>query len=226
MFQRHRLRLKDLLISVAAFAVCLAVFLVLVIYTGRPREEVSLGLEYYFLVRDCEESTSAAVVGEVYSFGGAGYLDGENVILACYYTKSDARRVCSLMEQRGENVYVQSRALKSLTLRGEDVNYKDRIAANAETAESVARLLYETANGLETGSLSQASAKNNLKGAADALNGLISMNDAPIFEKWNRKLYSAASAIRTGAGTLLFSKDVRYLQVELCLSLLAMDSCF
>lgn len=226
MFQRHCLRLKDLIISVIAFAVCLAVFLVLVIYTGRPREEVDLGLEYYFLVRDCEESTSAAVVQEVYSYGGAGYLDGENVILACYYLKSDARRVCSLMEQRGESVYVQSRALKSITLRGESVKFRDEISANAQTAESVARLLYETANGLETGSLSQALAKNNLKGAADALNGLISLNVDPFFEKWNRELYSSASAIRTGAGTLLFSKDVRYLQVELCLSLLSMDSCF
>lgn len=226
MYQRIRLRLKGLAISALAFLVCVAVFIVLVLYTGRARADVSLDLTYYFLVRDCEDSTSAAVVGEVYSAGGAGYLEGESVILACYYTKADARRVCSLMERRGEEVRVSSRSFDGLTLRGGDAAYRDKICENAETADSIARLLYDTANGLETGNISQSSAKTNFKGAEDALNGLISLNSEPIFQAWNRELYAAAAAIRERTGGILFAKDVRYVQISLCLSLLDLASCF
>lgn len=215
-----------MLVSVLAFAACVAVFLVLVIYTGRAHAEVSLDIEYYFLVRSCEDSTSAAVVGEVYAAGGAGYLDGDSVVLACYYTKADARRVCSLMEQKGEKVSIAFRELKSLELRGKDVSYGDRIEAAAKTAGSVARLLYDTANGLETGTLSQSSAKSNLKGAADALDGLISLNGEGIFERWNRALYAVASDVRGKSGGILFAKDVRFLQVSLCYALLGMERDF
>ncbi len=226
MFQRSHLRLKEMLISAFAFLACVAVFIVLVVYAGRARTDVALDLEYYFLVRNCSDSTSAAVVGEVYSSGGAGYLDGDSVILACYYTRADARRVCSLMEQKGEAVYVSVRSLKSITLRGKDAAYGDEVKQNVDTAASVAHLLYDTANGLETGKLSQSSAKTNLKGAADALNGLISCNDDSFFDAWNRKLYSAAAAIGAKKGEILFSKDVRYLQVSLCCALLELGSCF
>ena len=226
MMQRYRLRVKGLIISVLAFIACLAIFLVLVFYTGRARADVTLDLKYYFLVRDCDDSTSAAVVGEVYSAGGAGYLDGESVILACYDAKADARRVCSLMEQKGETVHVTERELKSLTLRGDRARYGEKVKENAETAKSVARLLYDTANGLETGTLSQSLAKANVKGAADALNGLIARNGDKIFEAWNRTLYAVAADLRDVTGGLLFAKDVRYVQISLCCGLLAMDRCF
>ncbi len=226
MFHRNHLRLKEMLISASAFLACVALFIVLVVYTGRARADVALDLEFYFLVRDCNDSTSAAVVGEVYSAGGAGYLDGDSVILACYYTKADARRVCSLMEQKGEAVYVSARTLKSLTLRGGDTCYRDKIKENAGTVESVARLLYDTANGLETGKLSQSSANINLQGAADSLNGLISLNSESFFNAWNRRLYTVLAETREKAGEILFSKDLRYLQVSLCCALLECGTCF
>ncbi len=226
MYQRYRLRLRGTLISVFAFAACVAVFLVLVIYTGRARADVALGLEYYFLVRDCEDSTSAAVVGEVYSAGGAGYLYEDSVILACYYTKADARRVCSLMEQRGENVYVLARSADTLTLRGKDAELKDAVKGNADTAASAARLLYDTANGLETGSLSQTAAKANVIGAADALDGLISCNADRFFGAWNRTLFGLAQEMREKTREILFAKDVRYLQISLACTLLDAENYF
>lgn len=226
MFQRRSLRFKGLLISVAAFVLCVAGFLVLVIFAGRPRADIDLGFDCHFLVRGCNDSTSAAVVGEVYSAGGAGYLYGESVILACYYTKADARRVCSLMEQAGEEVSVLSLSSEPFTLRGDDALLAEKVKGNAETVQSVARILYDTANGLERGTLGQTAAKANLKGAADALEGLVASNSEGLFARWNRTLGSIARRAREKARGILFAKDVRYLQVSLCCTLLDMKTCF
>lgn len=226
MIQRRSLRLKGLLIAVAAFALCVAGFLALIISAGRPREDVSLDFDCHFLVRGCSDSTSAAVVGEVYSAGGAGFLYGDSVILACYYTKADARRVCSLMEQAGEEVFVLSRSFENFTLRGDDARLAEKVKGNAETAQSAARLLYDTANGLERGAMSQTAAKANLKGVTDALEGLISSNEEGLFDRWDRTLEPIARQARERARGILFAKDVRYLQVSLSCALLDMKACF
>ena len=60
MIWRYRLRLKGFLVSVAAFSGCLVLFIVLIL-AGRPREDIDIDLDCYFLVRDCDGSTSAAV---------------------------------------------------------------------------------------------------------------------------------------------------------------------
>lgn len=226
MLQRYHLRWKGLLVSVAAFACCVAVFLVLVVYAGRARAEIDVDLDCYFLVKNCEENTSAAVVGEVYSAGGAGYLYGDAVVIACYYTKADARRVCSLMEQRGEEVGILSRSFQSFTLRGERARLKDELLGGINTAVSVARLLYDTANGLEVGTLPQTAAKANLRGAADALDGLIAANSDPVFREWNRILYPVSRGAREKSRDILFSKDVRYLQVALSYAVLDVADAF
>ncbi len=219
MYQRYRLGSKGLFVSIAAFLLCIAVFVVLVIFTGRARADVDTELDCYFLVRNCDDSTSAAVVGEVYSAGGAGYLYGDSVIIACYYTKADARRVCSLLEGRGESVGILARSFEKLTLRGGDTEHKEEILGSIETAKSAARLLYDTANGLETGSLSQVSAKANVEGAADALEG-VAASDPSLLDRWDCVLYDVIRNAREKSRGILFSKDVRFLQVSLCCAVL------
>ena len=226
MYHAYRLRLGGLLISIGAFICCVAAFIALAVFTGRARADVRLGLDYYFLVKECEDSTSAAVVGEVYSSGGAGYLYGDTVILACYYQKADARRVCSLMEARGEKVSVLCRSLDGITLRGEDAAFAEKVKNTASTAESVARLLYDTANALERGTADQKAAKGNVKGAADALEGLAAADSEPLFAKWDLAVRNVARAAREKSRDILFAKDVRYLQISLCCMLLDMGSYF
>lgn len=212
--------------AVGLFAILVGVFVGSAYLAGRGRERVSLDAEYYFLVKPCETSTAAAVAGEVYSAGGAGYLGGEGVYLACYYRKADARRVCSLMQRKGEAVEVDERSADDVVLSGGDVRYAEQIRGNAETVGSCARLFYDAANGLERGELSQSAARGAVRGAADALVGLKQGNTDGFFSKWNGILERIALQSREIAAGILFAKDLRYLQISLCFAVLGMNQCF
>ena len=226
MFSRYRLTRSGFWIAVGAFAILVGLFIGIVILAGSPVGRIEVDDEFYFLVRECRASTSAAVVGEVYAAGGAGYPDGDTVVLACYYSKADARRICSLMEDRGENVSVLDRAVPDITLRGDMAEAADRVLANYKTVDSCARLLFDAANGLERGSLTQKEAKAALGGVADSLKGLRTGNAGDGFSAWNRELYRLEREGRDRLDGILFAKDLRYLQVSLCYALLGMGSCF
>ena len=101
-------------------------------------------------------------------------------------------------------------------MKGKSVAARDRIVANAETADSLARLLYYTANGLEQAKLSQAEARSALVGAVSSLGGLIADNGDGVFSLWNTALKEAHRRGVELAEGLLFQKDIRYLQTLLC----------
>ena len=109
-----------------------------------------------------------------------------------------------------------ARKIAPLTLKGKSVAARDRIVANAETADSLARLLYDTANGLEQAKLSQAEARSALVGAVSSLGGLMADNGDGVFSLWNTALKEAHRRGVELAEGLLFQKDIRYLQTLLC----------
>ena len=123
------------------------------------------------------------------------------------------------MERAGEEVTVLARSFEKLTLRGDKVGLKETLLGGISTVDSTARLLYDTANGLETGRLTQTAAKANIRGAADALDGLIAAN-GPALAAWNSRLYEVSRRARENAAGILFAKDVRFLQAALLCSLL------
>ncbi len=200
------------------FAVSLILFmLVLCFFIGlfgtQGEKKVALHLEYHFLVRSCEETTSAAVAGESYLAGGAGYLYGsEEVVLSCYFRKTDAEAVQSALSDRGVETHIVSRSSPEFRIAAEG----KRIEANARTLDTCAHLLYDAANGLERMETGQEEARAAVSGAADALAGLRAGNAGEMFSLWNVALSRAERRAREVASGILFAKDVRYLQVMLC----------
>ena len=136
------------------------------------------------------------------------------------------RRYHTPRRGRGIRGKGQKHRLDGITLRGEDAAFAEKVKNTASTAESVARLLYDTANALERGTADQKAAKGNVKGAADALEGLAAADSEPLFAKWDLAVRNVARAAREKSRDILFAKDVRYLQISLCCMLLDMGSYF
>lgn len=185
---------------------------------GGDYARISFGKDYYFLVKDCEETTVTAVTGDIYSAGGAGYLlEGDNAVaVACYFKESSAESVRKNLEEKGTETRLVVKSPAELTLRGGRAAYKKQIESNLETVDSFAHILYETANGLERSELSQKEAKAALGGVVSSLKGLIASNGEDIFSLWNVALKEAERKGSELSGGLLFSKDLRYLQTMLC----------
>ncbi len=200
------------------FAVSLILFmLALCFFVGlfgtRSGGAVQLHLEYYFLVRPCGETTSAAVAGESYLAGGAGYLYGaEEVVLSCYFRRADAEAVQSSLRGRGVETRVVARSSPEFRAETEG----KRIEANAKTLDTCAHLLFDAANGLERMDTGQEEARAAVEGVADALAGLRAGNAGETFSLWNVALSRAERRAREIAAGILFPKDLRYLQVALC----------
>lgn len=197
---------------------------------GRDVSGVTLDKTYYFLVRDCEEATASVVAGQVYLSGGAGYLlnsDGkQRVILSCYFKQTDCERVKNTLLEKGVEAEILALSTKSFSLDGKNASLQSKVEANAETAETCAKILYETANGLERTDLSQAEARAAVKGVVSSLKGLRKGNEETAFEIWNHKLSDAERRGIEITEGILFAKDLRYLQIELCMDILSTNLYF
>lgn len=212
-------------LAVFLFTVCL--FVGVFWWYGEDYARVSLGKEYYFLVRDCEDTTASAVAGQVYLSGGAGYLMGENAVaLSCYFKEMDAERIQGSMAEKGLDTRLLTLKTAEFTLSGEKAKFRDRVESNVETVETCARVLYDTANGLERTELSQDEARAAVKGVVTALKGLRQGNEDSLFELWNYHLSNAERRGKEIIEGILFAKDLRYLQIELCMTILSADQYF
>ena len=217
-----KFRLKKGLVS---FGIALVLFvgvtaglILFMMLGGQGYARVSFDKDYYFLVRDCEKATVTAVAGDVYASGGAGYfLENDNAVaIACYFKEASARSVKKNLEAGGTETRLIVRSPADLILRGRKSGYKERIEANLETVDTLAHILYDTANGLERSELKQNEAKASLAGVVSSLKGLIQENDGEIFSLWNAALKEAERRGTEISEGLLFAKDVRYLQTMLC----------
>lgn len=208
------------------FLACLSLFVGVFWWSGQEHKTISLDEEYFLLVRDCEESTSAAIVGQVYASGGAGYLYGNSVVLACYFTERDAERVQGNLMEKGDVVQILALKPEEFVLRGDEVAASARISAGANTVDTCARILFDTANGLERTAISQDEARTAVRGVVKSLNGLVGGNSGGIFERWNAELTKAVRKGTEVASGILFAKDLRYLQIELCLAVAQIEYYF
>ncbi len=211
--------------KLAAVAVALFLFIgmtaglvLFVAVGGQGYARVSFGKDYYFLVKDCEDTTASAITGDIYSAGGAGYLleDDNAVAIACYFKESSAESVQKNLEEKGTSTRLIVKSPPDLVLRGRKSGYKRQIESNLETVDNFAHILYDTANGLERSELSQREAKAALSGVVSSLRGLIVSNEDEVFSLWNSALKEAERRGTELCGGLLFSKDLRYLQTMLC----------
>ena len=226
----RRKRKTAVLPVIAVFSLCLCLFLGIFAWNGRNSKTVSLSQEYFLVVRECVSATAAAVAGEVYLSGGAGYLyetGGKSlVVLACYFSETAAESVCRTLSEKGTEASVLCVSPQEIVVRGSDAENAPLVEANALTADSCIRLLYRTANGLERTECSQEEARAALRGVAAALSGLCDSNGEGMFREWNAALRSAERKAKEIAEGLIFAKDVRYLQVQLCLAVVSASDYF
>lgn len=205
------------------FFLCVLFFLILFLCNTRSVASVKEQAGYYFLVRDCEETTVAAVSSDVYRMGGAGYLmevdGGLAVALSCYFSREDAESVQATLHEKGTQTRILSLASKDVVFYGNNAaKHAACVRAVLTTGRQCARILYDTANGLERATVSQAEGAIAMEGVTKVLRGLAG-EDVSIHGRWNVAL---GELVRRGEELslgVLFSKDVRYFQVELCSAL-------
>lgn len=211
--------------KLAAIAVALVIFIgmtaglvLFVAIGGQGYARVNFSKEYYFLVKDAEETTVTAVSGDIYSAGGAGYfLEGDNAVaIACYFKETSAESVRKNLEEKGTEMRLIVKSSSDLVLRGSKCEYKKLIESNLETVDHFAHILYDTANGLERSELTQHEAKAALNGVVSSLRGLIASNEGDVFSLWNVALKEAERRGSELSEGLLFAKDLRYMQTMLC----------
>ncbi len=214
--------------AVFIFFIAVSVLIGVFAYRGRDIATVSLSKRYYFLIRDCESTTAGAVAGESYFAGGAGFLlESENaVVLAGYYSESDAAFVEGTMSAKGVPVRVLMKELSPFAVNGEAASCAQRIEACGEVMDDAARLLFDAANGLERNTLSQEGARAAVLGAAQSLAGLVRGNEGAAFSLLNPELSRIGQRARELSAGILFAKDLRYLQVKLLFTVLGLDGYF
>jgi len=201
-----------------------------IVLSRQKQAVITLPQSYYFLVRECEETTATAVAGDVYLSGGAGLLieteSESSVVLACYFSQTDADAVSRSMQEKGVETKVLAMAPAQFKTSRGVAEQADRIVSNAKTVDSCARILYDTANGLERATLTQQEARAAVRGVSKALKGLSLDNGEGAFQKWNALLQEWEKRGREIAEGILFAKDLRYLQAKLCLSIVDIKNYF
>ena len=228
MSYRRKHRGAYLAALLAIFLFTISIFVGIFWWNGRAYAKVSLEEKYYLLVRDCEDTTAAVVAGQIYSSGGAGYLldTGDLVALACYFSERDAEFVQGVMAEKGLTTHVVEISPEDFSLNGKRAEERAHITANANTADTCARILYDTANGLERTELTQDEARAALTGVIKSLKGLREGNEGELYGLWNAALYEAEREGREVAAGILFAKDLRYIQIRLCLAISNIENYF
>lgn len=230
-FKSNRRRGLTAILSVlAAFLFTVCMFIGIFWWNGRDRAHLSFSQKYYFLVRDCESTTAGAVSGQVHVSGGSGLqikTGGEYaVVVSCYFREETALSVRDGMTEKGVETRVLALAPDDVYLYGNSAAEKNRVISNAETADSCARLLYDTANGLERTDVSQAAARAAVRGVQSSLKGLRTENGEGLYGRWNTLLKEAERRCAECADGILFARDVRYIQSLLCFSVVNLGAYF
>lgn len=143
--------------------------------------------------------------GYVFEFGGAYY-----VTIACYYSENDANTVNASLKRRELDCTVVCAERDDYSLPRAAQKNAALYAGNLNTLQSLARLAYECANGLDTGAYSQTAAKSVLSDIASGLSGLKSANKSNCFTDEIARLSAECDAVAQG---YIFSKDMRRLQI-------------
>ena len=216
-----RFRRRVFLAAIAIFTVLVLLFVGYFFHCGRDYARVSLPQKYWLLSRDCKDTTASAIIGESYVSGGAGYLvetgGNQSVALACYYAETTARSVQEVMTGKGVETRVTEICPEDVELNGGAAAHAGRIAANADTADTCTRILYDAANGLERTEVSQEEARTAVRGVVKSLKGLAAENKGRLYERWNAELARICRKGTELSEGILFARDLRYLQVWLCI---------
>lgn len=208
---------RAFVISVAAvLALTAAVMAGVAAYGGA---ELQFECSYYFLCYATRDNalSADAISDTVSSYGGAGYVleYGGNyyVTVACYYSENEAKTVKNSLLRRGLNCAVLPVNITKYQIAPSGLKkFGELYRGNLNTLNSLSRLCYDCANGLDTGKINQSAAADILKNLKSGLWGLKKANPQNCFTAEIDRLSAECDA--AGEGYIL-SKNMRKLQIAI-----------
>lgn len=182
-------------------------------------EKLDFKTAYYFICyRIADNSVSAGSISDtVASYGGAGYvLYHENnyyVTVSCYYAENEAKSVCAGLKKREFDCFVLEKKTESYKLKSSYAKKNAELyKGNLNTLNSLSRLAYDCANGLDTGLYGQSEAKEILGEIKKGIYGLCGFNTDNCF---TRPLNELKDICEEKSGGYVYAKNMRYLQIAI-----------
>ncbi len=181
-------------------------------------EVVDCSQSFYFLVS--EEENVAATAHSIALDGGAGYImrrsGREYAVLACYFTEPAARAVQNTLSVRdiSSRILEESGGTLYLTTNSEKRN-AEKLKGCFHTLGDCISLLYDLATAAETGGYTQQELKRLLADVGGVLSRLSEENREGIFTGISACAATASAKVAQIRRDIVYSKDIRYIQVWL-----------
>lgn len=181
-------------------------------------EVVDCSQSFYFLVS--EEENVAAAAHSIALDGGAGYImrrsGREYAVLACYFTEPAARAVQNTLSVRdiSSRILEESGGTLYLTTNSEKRN-AEKLKGCFHTLGDCISLLYDLATAAETGGYTQQELKRLLADVGGVLSRLSEENREGIFTGISACAATASAKVAQIRRDIVYSKDIRYIQVWL-----------
>lgn len=174
---------------------------------------------FYYVCYDSptDSQSAASVSGVVRSYGGAGYVIENGgkyyVTISCYYSEEDAISINSNLKNKGLACKVIEAKREKISLPLSATKKKEQYKGTMNTLLSISQLCYGLANGMDSGTHSQSSAKSLLAEVKTGLESLYRANKGDCFAGEISALIAECDDVSYG---YVFSYDVRRLQIAVC----------
>ncbi len=182
---------------------------------------------FYFLVLPVEDKTVSAWSQNVYVSGGAGYVftheKQDYVALASYPTQAVAEGVQGTLQEKGQEVLILPLTLNALYFVGrENVEAQASVEGTVTTLLGCTQLLYNTANGVDSGQYTQ----NEARAVIDELKRVLVGLQSEGLAAFDNLLGGAVKECTAMTSGIIYAKDIRYLQLSLSHGLYSLQEVF
>lgn len=217
-------KISSVIVIVLAFA-----FLLITVSLSNCSPSLPFCVEYYFVYfREQDDAQSASSISSaVESYGGAGYVvevnDKYYITVACYYTPSDAKKVCENLAERGlfcTTLAAKREKYKLTTAKARKNSQK--YLKNLSNLQSLSKTLYSAANSLDNNTAGQDEVKAVLQFTHSTLKGLALENADNCF---NSELNYLIAECKDASYGYIKSSSVRALQIAVVDCILNINLC-
>ncbi len=214
-----------LYVTVAAIALFTVIFYI--IYSGTALSSLQMDLNYYFIYQyAAENAVSASSLSEVTEdYGGAGYILSFRskfyVTVSCYYDEASANSVCFNLKNCGMECGVLAVSVTEKSLSKANSSNAELFSGNINTLEQLGKILYNLANGIDKGEITQSGAKDTLNTVLSGLEGLYAANCENCFSSGLSNLITICDDIIND--DYIYSKNARKLQIAIIDSFISVD---
>ena len=208
---------RGIIAVILAAAIIIAAAIIAAIPSCGSR--IDFSAQFYFVCyKSADDAHSASSISStVQSYGGAGYIiklgSNYHVAVACYYSREDVESVMLSLADDGLSCQVIEAYAGGYDIPRRLSGQKSNISGALATLSQLGSLFYETANGLDGGTLTNAAAVSVLGNARAVLNAAMSENEG-------NALYSEINYLLALVDDLdpayVYAREVRALQIAVC----------